>query len=429
MTLRTEQLTNHLPYKTLWGHKDFVRVWSAHTVSQFGSQITVLALPLTAATVLQATPLEMGVLAAMSTVPHLLIGLPAGAWVDRWPKRPVLLLTDTIRFLLLLVIPILALLGHLHMPILYAVALLSGVATLFFDIAAQSYLPLLVGRGQLMDGNAKLEASRAAATVVGPSFAGILAQLLSAPLVIFGDAITFLVSAIFLTGIAQPEPRVRQVRGNILPEIAEGVRLLWRNDILWALFRTAVLWNFFTTVIQAILLLYATRQLHLSPSQVGLAFAMLGLGMLPGTLLAKPIQHFGVGPALLISGFLAASSGVIAFLAGVVPSDILNGGAGMLLLMLSQFIFGLGPMIFGINTTSLRQAVTPDHLQGRVSATISSMCGGARALGALAGGALGTGFGLLATVGIGAVGMIFAVAILLFSPLPTLHQMSQDGEE
>jgi MFS family permease len=406
---------------TLWNHKDFIKVWSAHTVSQFGSQITVLALPLTAVTVLQATPEDMGALAAMSTIPYLLVGLPAGAWVDRWPKRPILLLADAIRFLLLLSIPLLAVLGHLHIFILYAVALLSGVATLFFDIAAQSYLPLLVGRGQLMNGNAKLEASRAVATVVGPSLAGILAQLFSAPFVIFGDAMTFLVSGIFLAGVRQPEPMIIKVRSSLLPEIAEGVRVLWQNSILWALFRTAVLWNFFTTVIQAILLLYATRQLHLSSSQVGLAFSMLGLGMLPGTALAKPIQRFGIGPALLISGFLAASSGLIAFLAGIVEDQ-----AAMLLLMLSQFIFGFGPMIFGINMTSLRQAVTPDHLQGRVIATIASLCGGARALGALTGGFLGGGLGLLATVGIGAVGMIFSVALLLLSPLPSLHQLDHD---
>ncbi len=415
----------------LWSHADFAQVWSAHTVSQVGSQITLVALPLTAALALRATPLEMGLLAATGTAPNLLFGLVAGAWVDRLPRRPVLIAMDLTRAALIAVVPALAALGLLRMATLYAVAFLAGVATLVFDLAAQSYLPALIGRDRLMEGNARLEASRSAATIAGPGLAGLVAQVVGAPFALIGDALSFLGSALFLARVRAPEaPHApdadagpRGVEG-VRRDIVEGLRLVARDPILRAVFRTAALWNLFVYVVQAVLVLFATRDLRLPPGALGLALAMLGVGMLPGAALVAPARRrFGAGPTLIGSGFFAATSSLVLVAAGTV------GRAHALpLLMASQFIFGLGPMMFGITNTSLRQAAAPDHLQGRVAATFRTVAWGTMPLGSLLGGALGARVGLLPTIAVGALGMVLAVALLLFSPLPALREPPAPAE-
>ncbi|WP_407572928.1 MFS transporter [Deinococcus altitudinis] len=408
----------------LWQHVDFVKVWSAHTVSQFGSQITLLALPLTAALTLHATPGQMGVLLAAGYLPNLLLGLPAGAWMDRRPKRPVMILTDLVRALLLLGVPALALWGQLSIGALYLIAFLVGLATLFFDLAAQAYLPALIGREHLLDGNAKLEASRSAATAAGPGLAGVLTQAVSAPLAMLGNALTFVASALFLVGLHHPEPQLAGARRRLGADILEGMRTVWESDVLRATFRTGALWNFSVNVIQAVLILFATRSLHLSPGLLGVALSMMGVGMLVGAALAGPWRRrLGAGPALIAAGFLASSGGVLLALSGV-----FGGIAGVLLLMVGQFVYGLGPMIFGINSVTLRQAVTPDRLQARVAATFRFVVWGALPLGALAGGAIGSAFGLPVALIVGAVGMVGSVSLLLFSSLPTLREPSLPPE-
>lgn len=409
----------------LWQHPDFLRIWSAHTVSQFGSQITLLALPLTAALTLRATPGQMGVLLAAGALPNLLLGLPAGAWVDRLSKRRIMVVTDLTRALLLLGVPLLAALGRLTIGALCVTAFLIGLATLFFDLAAQAYLPALIGRTHLLDGNARLEASRSAATAAGPSLAGVLTQTLSAPLAILGDALTFFASALFLIGLRHPEPLPPAARRHLGADIHEGLRTVWESDVLRATFRTGALWNFSVNVIQAVLILFATRTLHLSPGLLGLALSLMGVGMLLGTILARPWRRrLGAGPALIAAGFLAASSGVVLALSG-----LFGGTLGVILLMVGQLIYGLGPMIFGINSVTLRQAVTPDHLQARVAATFRFVVWGTLPLGALAGGTIGSVFGLVHALIVGAIGMVGAVSLLLFSSLPSLREPTLPNDE
>ncbi len=405
-------------FQGLWRHADFTRVWSAHTVSQFGSQITLLALPLTAAAILRATPSQMGILTAMGTLPILLIGLPAGAWVDRWPKRRILVIADLLRLCLLLVIPALTLIGALRIEALFIVSFLVGAATLFFDLAAQAYLPALIGREHLIDGNARLEMSRSAATVAGPSVAGILFQLLSAPLSITIDALSYLLSALFLARIEQSEPVTRQTQGNLWAQLREGISTLWHNEILRTIFRTVILWNFFVSIVQANFILFATRDLMASPTQLGLLFSMLGVGMLSGAAVVGPLRkRVGIGPLFIGSGFLAASSGLLVVLAGTI-----GRGEGFPVLLLSQFIYGLGPMIFSINDVTLRQSVTSNRMQARVTATYRFGILATAPFGALFGGFLGERFGLTAAIGLGACGMIVAVSLLLFSSLRTLRE-------
>ena len=400
----------------LWKHSSFMRLWSAHTVSQFGSQITVLALPLTAAVFLQASPLQMGLLTAAQTVPNLLFGLFAGVWVDRSPRRPLLIGADLVRFVLLLTVPILASLNGLQVEFLYGVAFLLGLATLLFDLAAQSLLPSLIERDLLLDGNAQLETSRSAATVVGPALAGGLVQIIGAPFALIANAFSFVVSAFFLAKLPTSQIKANpEHRQGVWREIGEGLTTVFRSPVLRASFRTSALWNLSINIVYSIFVLFVTRELHLDATILGLILACEGVGMLVATLVAGKLRRrFGAGPTLIGSGFVAASSGL--FIVGAVWF------APVIMLALSQLIYGFGPMIFGINNITLRQAVTPPRLQGRINATFRFVAWGTMPLGAVMGGVLGSVLGLTAAIGIGAIGMIFSVALLLFSPLPALRE-------
>jgi transmembrane secretion effector len=299
------------------------------------------------------------------------------------------------------------------------VTFLSGIATLLFDLAAQAYLPVLILHQDLVEGNAKLETSRSAATIAGPAFAGALIQGMGAPFAIIFDALTFFASALLLIGMRQKELIAPKITRGIWPDILEGIQILWSNQILRTVFRTAILWNLFINVMQAVLILFATRELQMSTSQLGFLFSTLGIGMSVGAALAGSLRkRFGVGNVLIGSGFFAASSGLLTLLSGV-----LGQKAGFPLIMVAQFIFGMGPMIFGINALSLRQAVTPNHMQGRVNATYRFGAWGTLPLGAMLGGVIGERFGLLAAIGVAACGMFVAVALLLLSPLSTLHDL------
>lgn len=215
------------PRPTLWRYPDFVLLWTAQTISVFGSQFTSLALPLIAAVTLKATPAQMGLLSAAGTAPFLLIGLFAGAWVDRRRRRPVLIWGDVGRAVLLGAIPLAALAGALSMPLFYVVGFLVGVLTVFFDVAYQAYLPSLVRCEQLVEGNSKLEASRSVAHVAGPGMAGAVIQALSAPVAIALDAASFLVSGALLTFIRRPEDSPETRRATLLAEVREGLAFLW----------------------------------------------------------------------------------------------------------------------------------------------------------------------------------------------------------
>jgi len=403
----------------LWRHANFLRLWTGQTISQFGSQITLLALPLTAALTLHATPAEMGILSAAETTPFLLVGLFAGVWVDRLRRRPILLVTDFARGILLLAIPLAALLGALTIGLLYAVAFLVGILTVFFEVAYQSFLPAPVGREQLVEGNSKLEVSRSAAQIAGPGVAGGLVQLATAPIAIIVDAASFFISAFFLVFVRVPEaaPAPRAERQTIWKDIGEGLGVVFGNPLLRAIAGCTATSNLGNNSWQAILILYLTRRLGLGAGVIGLIFATGSIGFLCGVLLAGRIaRRFGLGPAI-VGSIAFGSLGAL-----LIPIAQRPASFALPLLIASQFIAGGSGTIYNINQVSLRQAITPDHLLGRMNATMRFIVWGTLPIGALIGGALGGTIGLRPTLIVGAIGETFAFLWVVFSPVRALRE-------
>ena len=289
----------------LWGHRDFRRLWAGETVSLFGSEVTELALPLVAVLVLDAEAAQMGLLAAARFAPFLLVTLPAGAWVDRRRRRPVLIGSNLGRALLVGLVPLLAGLGLLRMGHLYAVAFAVGAFTVVFDVAYQSYLPSLVEREQLVEGNSKLQASASVARVGGPGLGGLLVQLVGAPRALLLDAGSYVVSAASLLAIRNREPapvadRDGQPRARLRQEIGEGLAVTYRNPVLRSMAGLAATYNLFSQVIEALLVLYATRELGLSAGVIGLVISAGSIGALAGAALTGRLQRrLGVGPSLI----------------------------------------------------------------------------------------------------------------------------------
>lgn len=401
----------------LWRHADFRKLWAGQTVSQFGSQISVLALPLTAALTLHAGAAEMGLLAAAGNAPFLLFGLFVGVWVDRVPRRPILMIADFGRFALLLVIPLLALLGALTITYLYVIAFLVGVFTVFFEVAYQSYLPSLVGRPHLIEGNGKLEMTRSAAQIAGPSVAGALVQVMTAPVAIVMDALSFLVSVLFLGLIRTPERApARVTERHIVAEIGEGLRTLTTNAIIRAIVASMGVVNMFGSMVFAVLVLYATRTLGISAGLLGLAFALGNVGWLVGALVVRRAsERFGPGPTVIVGCAICTLAWVFVPLA--------SGPLWMSVpvLIVAQFLRAFGGTLFNVSSISVRQAITPDHLLGRVNATVRFIGTGALPIGSLAGGTLGAVLGVRPTLWIGALGGLVAVIWPLCSPLRTLR--------
>jgi len=278
----------------LWRERDFVRLWSAHTISRFGSEISLLAIPLTAALVLNASATQMGLLAAAEFAPFLLLSLFAGVWVDRLPRKKILIVGDIGRAILLGSIPIAALAGVLRIEQLYLVGFASGVLTVFFDVADQAFLPALVNRERLVDGNSKLEVSRSVAQIVGPGLGGALVQLVTAPLAVALDSVTFLASVAFIIGIKAGEPPhapATEARSSVVQEIREGLAVVLGNPLLRSIAGCTGCSNLFSNVMFAVFVLYATRELHIEPAVLGLIFAAPGPGGLLGALVADRLAR------------------------------------------------------------------------------------------------------------------------------------------
>lgn len=407
----------------LWRHADFLRFWAAESVSQTGTQISVLALPLLAVLVLGASPFEVGVLAAAGSAPSLLVGLFAGVWVDRLRRRPILIAADVGRAALLLTIPLAALVDRLSMGLLYVVALLAGTASVLYNVAYASYLPTLIKRDALVDGNSKLEASRSVAQVAGPGAAGGLIGAVGAPAAIALDAASYLVSALLVWRIRTSEPAPRPQRDpRVGRQIGEGLRAVARQPILRALALSAATIEFFAFVFFAVYVLYFTRDLGLTPAAIGVVFAVGGVGALIGALLADSARRwFGPGPAIVGAQLLFGLSGM------VIPLAVLFPAIALQMVVVSEFVQWLTIMVVNVNTMSLRQALTPDRVRGRVNATFRFLVGGSQPLGSLLGGVLGGVIGLPWTLVVGEIGMLLAVGWLIRSPLPGLRDIPTEA--
>jgi MFS family permease len=405
---------------SLWRNADFLRLWSAQTISQLGSQITALALPLVALLLLDASAFEVAVLAMVEWLPWLLFSLPVGAWVDRVHRRPVLIVADVARGAALLSIPIAYWLDALTLGQLYVVGFATGVLTVFFDVAYQSYLPSLVERRQLSDGNSKLEISRSAAGLIGPGLAGVLVALVTAPVAILGDAISFLASAGFLLRIRRPErmePPPRESR--LVHEIVEGIRYVLGHEYLRSIMASVGAFNFFSNILWTMALVYVVRVLGWTPATIGLVLTFGNLGFLAGAVLAPRIARWlGLGPALILS---AGTCGWPLLLIPLAPPDY-----AIPLFVAAGVVSSFGIVVFNVNGISLMQATTPDRLLGRMNASRRFVNWGVIPLGQLASGVLASSIGLRPTLFVGAIGLCFAFVPVLFSPIRLLRELPEE---
>ncbi|MFF2043374.1 MFS transporter [Kitasatospora sp. NPDC058170] len=406
----------------LLGHRDFRLLLSGAAAAQVGNQVTLVALPLVAVLELDATPFQVGLLTAAETAAFLLVGLPAGAWLDRMRKRPVLIRADVVRCLAVASIPPAAALGVLTMAQLYLVALVVGVATVFFDVAHQSFLPQLLPREHLVGGNGALETVRSSAQIAGPGLGGGLVQLIGAPLAIVADAIGYLVSVVLLWGIRVEEPKPRPEPGRALrAEIGEGVRYVLGHPLLRVIAATTALSNLFAAVLMAVQTVFWVRTLELSPAAIGVLLSVSAVGGLAGALCAGPLARW-VGQARLI--WLSAV--VVAPFAMLWP---LSGrGAGVVLFGIGSAVVLFGSVVYNVAQVSFRQTVCPPELLGRMNATMRFLVWGTLPLGALAGGALADAAGPRTALWACAVGFLFVPLPLLFSPLRGLRELPVEDQ-
>jgi MFS family permease len=409
----------------LWRHRDFRNLWAAETVSQLGSQVSGLALPFVAVIVLEVSPFEVALLGVIDFAPFILISLPAGVWVDRMRRKPILVGADLGRALLIASVPLAYWLDVLTIWQLYAVGFCVGVLTVFFDVSYQSYLPSLVARDQLVEGNSKLEVSRSGAQLAGPGLSGALVELITAPAAVLVDAVSFLASAIFLFRIRAeeraPTRAERRAGPGMKEEVKEGLRWVLGNRYLRWIAASTATFNFFGNIIFAIYLVYAVRELGLRPGVIGLVFAVANIGYLLGALLANRLsRRFGVGPTIVIG----AAGSISLLLLAVAPKS-----NPIPFLIASQAISSMGVPIYNITQLSFRQAITPERLQGRMNSVMRFIVWGVMPLGALVGGAIASWFSLRTAIWVGAIGMSLAVLPVLLSPVRTLREMPEPVEE
>jgi MFS family permease len=401
----------------LWHHLDFRRLWIGETVSQFGTMVSQLALPLVAILVLHAQTFEVGLLTAFETAAFLVVGLPAGAWVDRMRFRWVLIVNDLIRAAMLGSIPLAQLMGILTIWQLYVVALVTGVSTVFFDVAYQSYLPDLVDRRLLVEGNAKLQASESVSQIAGPSIGGLLIQALTAPYAVLIDALSFLWSAGWVAAIkVRPAKPERKSDRHLRREIGEGLRFVLGSRMLRAIAMCTGSSNLFSSMAVAVFYVLLARDLRLAPGVIGLITSTSAIGGLAGSLVASSFAaRVGQGPAIWIS---AAAIGPFSFVAPFVHRDWT-----LVLLAVAQIGVWMGIVVYNITQVSFRQGLCPPELLGRMNATMRFLVWGTMPLGAVIGGVLGSTIGVRATLLVVAVGESMAFLPVLKSPLRRMREL------
>jgi MFS family permease len=412
--------------RSLWRHRDFMRLWAAETISQIGSQVTLLALPLAAILTLNASAFQVGALSSIEYAPFLLVGLPAGVWVDRLRRRPILIAGDLGRAVVLASIPIAYWLDALTLPHLYAAAFLTGICTVFFDVAYQSYLPSLVQRRQLTEGNAKLEISRSGAQLAGPGAAGVLVQIVTAPVAIAVDAASYVGSALFVLAIRRPEPKpatpAAHERPGMRSQIMEGLRYVLGHPLLRPIAACTSLSNFFSAMTTAIVILFAVRELGLSAGAIGIALAIGNAGFLVGAFVAGRVaRRLGLGRTIVGSALVFGLGGF--------AYPVATPATAVALFVAGGILIGFGGVVYNVNQVSLRQAITPERMQGRMNATMRFVVWGTLPIGALAGGALGGAIGLRPTLWVAALGGLLAFVPPLLSRVRRLDAIPEEEAE
>jgi len=404
----------------LWRNPDFVRLWAAETISIFGSLVTRTALPFVAILVLHASPFQVAFIGIAELVPAFVVGLVAGAWVDRLRRRPIMIATDLGRAGVLAVIPLLAWIDALQIEHLYAVAALTSLLTVFFDVAYQSYLPSIVRRDELVEGNSKLTASASVAEFGAFGIGGWLVQWLTAPYAILVDAVSFLWSALLVWRIRREEPAPATVeeRQPIVREIKEGLAFVLASPILRVLGASGAIFALSGRMYSAVFLFYVAGDLGFEPGLLGVIFAIGGATSFVGAVTTGRItRRLGVGPALILA------LPMIGFGRFLVAAASDTSVAAVALLIAQQFVSDPFWTVYEIGHTSVRQAVTPDRWQGRMNASLRTLDFAGMLLGALIGGWLGDTVGARTTLLIASVATLLAALPLLTPAVRRLREV------
>lgn len=408
--------------RSLAFHRNFRQLWIGDAFGQFGAQLTGLALPVLAVDQLQATPWQMGALNAAETAAFLVIGLPAGAWVDRMRKRRTLIVADLVRAAVLAVVVVTALAGNASMPLLYVAGLVISAATVFFDVAHQSYVPGLVGLDRIVEGNSKLQATQSVAMVAAPAVGGALLRVISAPMLIAGTVVTYLVSAVFV-GRIRHEETLPPLAGRrpLKVEIAEGLQFVVRQPLLRRIVACTSIGNMFHGASAAVSVIFALRVLGLDAAGLGLVFSASSIGGLLGAVLADRLARWvGEGRIIVLSALAFGPAFALTPLAlplaelGVPPEvPMVAGGA----------LFNFVVVVYNVAQVSFRQRLCPPALLGRMNASVRFIVWGSLPLGGLLGGLLGTQLGVLPTLWIAVGGTLLSAVPVLFSPLVRMRDL------
>ena len=407
---------------SLWNHPDFLRLWFGQTISRFGSVVTRTALPLVALLVLGAGPLQLAYLVIAQSLAVLVVGLVAGAWVDRLRRRPILIGTDILRAVLLFSIPIAQALGALRMEQLYAVAFLEGSLATLFSSAYPAYVPSLIGVDRVVEGNSKLAMSASIAEVGGPGFAGALVQIVSAPFALLVDAFSYIVSAVSIALIRTPEPArpQRETTSRILHEVVEGLSAVRRHPIVFPLAARSVLGHVSGAFYGVLYSIYLLQELHLDPFLLGVVISAGGVGSLVGSIFAsRVVNAIGLGPAVLWMALGASAIGVLTPLAQG-PLFLAT-----LMVFLPQLIGDGLQTIEGVAEISLVQGLIPDRILGRANATLEVVSHGiGYPIGALIAAGIAEALGVRAAIAVGWAGMAISLLFIVFSPVPRVRKPS-----
>lgn len=392
-------------------HRDFRLLLIGQTTSQLGAQVSAVAIPLLAVLELHASPLHVGLVTASGTIAFAVVGLPAGAWLDTWRRRPVLIASDVVRAVLLATIPLAGLLGVLTITQLVVVSLLAGFARVFFDVGYQSYLPSVVGKDDLLAGNSTMETVRASGQVLGPGLGGWLVAVAGAANVVLLQAVTFAVSALSLLGIGAREPAAppHADRPRLRTQIREGLVFVARTRLLRATALTSAACNFAFAVASAVTVIFMVRTIGLSPAAVGVVLALGSVTAVLGAALTPRLAR-RVGSARIIWLSLAVTGPV------VLLGPLARPGWTVCLFVLGTAAGELGQIVYAVTNVSLRQRLCPERILSRVNATMRFLMMSLFPLGALLGGALGELLGLRPTLWV-------ALSIIALSPLPTYRAL------
>ena len=403
-----------------------MKMWSGQSISEFGSQISALAIPLLAAVNLHASAFQFALLEVLGFLPFILFALPAGVWVDRLRRRRILIVGDSARAVLLALIPVLWATHTLQIWQLLALQFVIGICTVFFDVAYQSYLPALIEREHLLDGNSKLQLTVSISQVAGPSASGALIAAMTAPYAIAADAVSFVVSSMFMIAMRHRETPSRHdehsPRPRMWPQVKEGLHWVVGHPWLRAIAACTGSSNFFSNVLFAVVILYMVRTLHLSPFEIGIVFGVGSAGSVVGALVTNRLnRRIGVGPTIVATAAVFSLAG---FGYPLAPRHF-----PLPLLMLAQAAFGFASVTYNITQVSLRQAITPEGLQGRMNAAMRWIVWGTLPLGALLGGGIATWLGLRTALWVGAIGGLAPFLPVALTSVRTIREMPKPVDE